>query len=420
MSCQTEPSCQAMTPAAANFSSADDSDGTVKVTKAADIATAKVGHGKRILHLFSGPAGRVDGLLSFARAEGADGEDWDIENGECYDLLDDIIYGDLLARIKAGYFDAGMLGPPCGTFSNARRLDDQGPRPLRAPGVPGIYGLKDLDVDELKAVKEGTLLALRAAEVFGAFVDLRRPVILEQPGRRKEPEAVSMFDLPEFEKLAERDGVAFTEIAQCAYGAPTAKPTTLLHYMVTLDDAKGTCNHAAKWWRLPSSGAWRFGPHPPLKGKEWWIPAERWRADMLLSPEARRLKFRDKPFLTCQAAAYPAELNRYLALKLLAEEGGKDDAVDLGMKLVGQWRNVLVRKRSRSRSPAPVDQIQSLGEIQWKDPLKGEQAHFTLENDTLGGLRHPRHAVSKLPGLRTGARESFEQSLASCEPTRMW
>ena len=108
---------------------------------------------KQILHLFSGPSGRRDGLLCYAKAAGADGEDWDIENGREYDLLDDIIYNTLLDRIKAGELDAGMLGPPCGTFSNARREDDFGPRPLRLPGPQGIYGRNDLTVDESKSVR---------------------------------------------------------------------------------------------------------------------------------------------------------------------------------------------------------------------------------------------------------------------------
>ena len=138
--------------------------------------------------------------------------------------------------------------------------------------------------------RKAPLLALRAAEVFKVFYDLRRPVLLEQPSKRSGEDAVSMFDLPELQQLAGLDGVTFVEIAQCAYGAPTSKPTTLLNYKVDLSDAKQTCNHAPTWWRLPSTGAWRWSPHPPLKGKEWWIPADRWRAHMLLSPDAGQIQ----------------------------------------------------------------------------------------------------------------------------------
>ena len=218
-----------------------------------------------------------------------------------------------------------------------------------------------------------------------------------------------MFDLPEMARLANLDGVFFTDLAQCAYGAPTAKPTTLLHYKVSLGDAQSTCRHASRWWRLPSTGAWRWGPHAPLKGKEWWIPADRWREHMLLSPEARRNKFRAKPFLTRQAAAYPAEMNRYLALKLLDGAGGdfsgRSEASSEKMKLVGPWRNVLVRERSRSTR---TDQIKVIGEIAWKDPLKGMHAHMAPEDDSLGGLRQPRRAVEKVPGLRSVGRRVFQ------------
>ncbi|CAE7569832.1 unnamed protein product, partial [Symbiodinium pilosum] len=190
---------------------------------------------------------------------GAEGEDWDIENGNEFDLLDDVIYEGLLSRVKAGDFDAGMLGPPCGTFSNARREEDFGPRPLRQSDPVGVYGRKDLTVEEAKSVKD----------------------------------AVSMFDLPELQQLAGLDGVTFVEIAQCAYGAPTSKPTTLLNYK------------AAFYWCLALESASTLERQGVV--------------------DTRR----------SMAAAYPAEMNRYLALKLLAGTEGSDGIVnDIGdMKL---------------------------------------------------------------------------------------
>ena len=220
---------------------------------------------KKLLHLFSGPADWKDGLLGYARLMGADGEDWDIVNGGEYDLVDDLTYGNLSSRIEAGEFDAGMLGPPCGSFWNARREDDFGPRPLRFAEGNLIYGRQDLSEDEAKTVKEGTLLALRALEVFMAFRKLRRPVILEQPAKRDEPGAVSVFDLPEFKAACQAEDVSFAKVAQCAYGAPTSKPIMLLRYKVDLGDAKERCDHSSKWWRLPSNGSWRWGPPPSAR-----------------------------------------------------------------------------------------------------------------------------------------------------------
>ena len=151
---------------------------------------------KKLLHVFSGPADRKDGLLGYARLLGADGEDWDIVSGDEYNLVDDLTYGNLLKRIEAGEFDAGMLGPPCGSFSNARREDDFGPRPLRFAEGNLIYGRRDLSEDEAKTVMEGTLLALRAWRYFSPFANFVGLIL--EPAKREESGAVSMFDLPEF------------------------------------------------------------------------------------------------------------------------------------------------------------------------------------------------------------------------------
>ena len=82
----------------------------------ADVGCASARPGRpRFLHMFSGPAGRSDGLASALRLLGCDCEDWDIENGDDYDLADDAAYRKLRSRVIQGEFDGGMLGPPCHT-----------------------------------------------------------------------------------------------------------------------------------------------------------------------------------------------------------------------------------------------------------------------------------------------------------------
>ena len=153
------------------------------------------------LRLFSGPSGRKDGLAAALRHLGSNCEDWEIVNGDLYDLADDATYRKLRQRIADGYFDGGLLGPPCHTFSNARKENDGGPRPLRRPGDRGIYGRTDLTPEEKEDVRLGTLLALRALDVFKCLREQGKPVILEQPARVDDEESISMLNLPEFKQL---------------------------------------------------------------------------------------------------------------------------------------------------------------------------------------------------------------------------
>ena len=92
---------------------------------------------------------------------------------------------------------------------------------------------------------------------------------------------------------------------------------------------------------------------------------------MLLDREAWKAKFGSRPYLTKGAAAYPAMLNKYLANKLLEAAdfpAEKDEQKQADMSLVGRWRNILVRRRSRSRSADRGDRVKVLGSLEWKDP----------------------------------------------------
>ena len=93
---------------------------------------------KRMLHVFSGPGGRADGLRRFM---------WDVHQCEvvkfdtlvdelgCDLLSDDDVFADLMKRIRAGEFFSAIIGTPCSTFSVARIpknwVYDGGPRQLR-------------------------------------------------------------------------------------------------------------------------------------------------------------------------------------------------------------------------------------------------------------------------------------------------
>lgn len=72
---------------------------------------------KRVLHLFSGPSGRVDGFAAAIRKAVGTGDEFDIVNGPEEDLAVDQVWEKILARIKSGYYRALLAGPPCNTFT---------------------------------------------------------------------------------------------------------------------------------------------------------------------------------------------------------------------------------------------------------------------------------------------------------------
>eukprot|EP00971_Amphidinium_carterae_P227633 4515352-Amphidinium_carterae.1 len=116
-----------------------------------------------LLYAFSGPSSRLDSFGSFVRKLGASVDEVDIINASHHDLVDQENWTQLWSRL--GDYCGVLLAPPCSTFSRARRYD-HGPRPLRGHEGRARYGFKDLTVDQLKEVKTGTLLALRAIAIM--------------------------------------------------------------------------------------------------------------------------------------------------------------------------------------------------------------------------------------------------------------
>ena len=76
------------------------------------------------------------------------------------------------------------------------------------------------------------------------------------------------------------------------------------------------CNHSKRLWIKPSTGAKHWGSHPPLKGKEWYVPAKSWDKSMLRPPEEVRRMEKGMPYLTAASQAYPPEPNMKLASTL--------------------------------------------------------------------------------------------------------
>ena len=91
---------------------------------------------KKILHLFSGPPRRKDGLMAMARERGIEVVEIDTLVDKCAcDMTDDTVHNGLMSRILQGEFMGAMIGTPCSTFSVARLNydpDAPGPTPVRS------------------------------------------------------------------------------------------------------------------------------------------------------------------------------------------------------------------------------------------------------------------------------------------------
>ena len=89
-------------------------------------ASAREGPRKPIiLYLFSGPLERAGGFASCLKSLGLECEEWDVVNGEHFDLTDGEIWLKLKRRIDDGEFDGALLGPPCSSYSNARNFSTE-------------------------------------------------------------------------------------------------------------------------------------------------------------------------------------------------------------------------------------------------------------------------------------------------------
>ena len=236
-----------------------------------------------------------------------------------HDLLTPETWKPLLQNLKTKC-DGALMSPPCGSFSCSRNAEDGGPRPLRGAEGAARYGLSGLDQDEKETVRIGTGCIVRSAEAGQALLD-RGPMIaedgsevwipwlIEQPMPREDKP--SGLKLDETLALDKHRAVGDSDMVQCHLGARTTKHTTLKG--TTKIRSSRVCRHKKKWWRTPWSGRFHWGAHPPLKGTQWAIPAQKWKAWM-------KRRFPPKgEFLTKQAAQYPGDMNALLAKALVTQ-----------------------------------------------------------------------------------------------------
>jgi len=219
-----------------------------------------------------------------------------------------------------------------------------------------IYGLPNLSPADKEKVRIGTLLAVRTAEGLVLHLRLLIPFIFETPAPRPGRPHITLLE--EFRPIVDDPRVDTLIFDQCTCGAPGAKATMLLLFMIPRDQVQlpvppGRCCHPARWWSVPWSGYSYKAPHPAIKGKQWAIPFEQWSPDMLRDSEPQG------EFISRGLAAYPTEMNRFLAMWLSEAVARAAEAVTdvpsthtavAPLVSVGTWRNALVTPAAR-RSP---------------------------------------------------------------------
>ena len=221
-----------------------------------------------LLHLFSGPASRKDGLSAILRSIGCSGVDVDIVNAEAglpqeqCDLSSDQLWLDLVNRVSNREFTFVWMGTPCTTFSVARKPA------LRS--LDHLYGKPKgiLSPDDLAAVQQGNYFAFKSANM--AWTCLRHGIGFAIENPEPWPEHPSLFVLPELLELQQDPRVITANFDQCTLGAETTKPTRIVSSGLDLSKFGTRCCHPHQHWHFmgwnwqPTSS---FGAHPPLFGR---------------------------------------------------------------------------------------------------------------------------------------------------------
>ena len=306
----------------------------------------KIAKAIRILSLFGGPS-KEDGLDTFVREYGAAISVFDTEISPTHDLVDECTWQTIRDDLDGQKYHATLIAAPCSSFSGGRR-NDGGPRPLRGEHAPEIYGFKHLSPAEKSAVRIGTACAFRGIEAANIMVDQGQPFVFETP--RQRPGKPSLFKLPEAKALQARDGVSVKSIVQCELGARTTKPTDMKTYKVDMSSFPTLCTHQPRWWVIPWCETYHWGAHPLLTGRQWMLEAERWRPHML------RWREPDGPYISRSAAAYPLQMNKLLAEKLVRAACATRlrQSQCSAMVRTGRWANTLVASHRLRTAPGGI------------------------------------------------------------------
>ena len=191
------------------------------------------------------------------------------------DLVDYVVWRQLLEILAVGVVFFLHCGTPCNTFTSARK-EDGGPPPLRSAAQP--LGLDALSLDNANLVFLGNLFLERAVEACFLVFSLGGDFLIENP-------LLSLRWLtPQLTLLVRRTRAFHLDCDQCAFGTPWRKPTKFVCSSELLDALAVPC---------PGGHV-----HKKLKGKVW-------------DPQQQRMVFKTK-----QAQVYPLALCATIAQQI--------------------------------------------------------------------------------------------------------
>ena len=282
----------------------------------------------KCLNLFSGPYARAEGLSKRLKGQ----FDWksvvDIDNdpdtsgGWDHDLLNDENFTRILGLASSGEFDAMVVAFPCSTFSASRLFpsDPPGPPPVRSmPNHPDGLPLSELDPRYHRELRETNKLLDRTIQVIVAARSSpkRTTIVLENPAPRNirgtpqfgedTIEHASLFDTTAFKKLNETiPDSSMATFAYCRLGSEYQKYTTLWYtneaasILDQLDSPIYKCNHSR---------------HAKIAGG----------------------RLADGTWASSAAAAYPSQLNLFIAMALTQARTGDPRPID--RQSVRDWQS---------------------------------------------------------------------------------
>ena len=134
-----------------------------------------------------------------------------------FDVLDADNWTFVMQLCQVGAVHFVHCGTPCNTFSAARK-EDGGPPPLRSAIEP--FGLKTLTGDLWFSAVQGNLFADRSAEVCATVLEMGGDFSIENPEK-------SLIWCV-FRTFLQQSRAIMVSFDQCAFGAPSVKPTSLM------------------------------------------------------------------------------------------------------------------------------------------------------------------------------------------------
>ena len=253
--------------------------------------------GNTALHLFSGPASRDDGLAAALRGHGWNCIDFDSVNSVDDDLANDEVWERIFEAIRRGLIQFVWMGPPCTSFSPARR-HQPGPRAVRDAANPRGLPRQHLTQAEVEQVRLANYFVVQCGRAAVLAHECKVGFAIENPTPWNDPRCASMFDFQEIAGLRELPGVEFLDFDQCTMGAGSAKPTRIVYCGIQISGWSRQCDHRPRyhWCEYKDAsghpvGEWQWGAHPKMV----------------------RSRGLDGSWASKAAAAYPSDMNKAIA-----------------------------------------------------------------------------------------------------------